>query len=402
MSSPTAVSAPLAPREKRRRAPRELEIMLFKETSELIVRSLPYKQDGFAEGDATEYNRQFIEVLDELRLEVQEKGIDLRESKGDYLARLRDLGEQAYAQFFPDEAQKAIGREDGREYRQRGLRLTLKVPPTLSLLWELLYAGDDPLNAALDPECFWGFRYLLGRTYIGIEDPPDYIPLRAGAFSASHAGLKFPEKEVEALEGYLRDLCQRLGLKVSVGQLEESLAVGAVTTDGFISLLTSNDFRYGIIHFACHCENDPAKGANQAYLRLTAHGTELAVALGKLQAVRAKYRLMHRPFVFLNACDSGTPGHLLQMLTFPTGMLRFGAGGVIATACTMPDEFASEFARHFYHELLRGPHDRGPPEVYIGEALLATRRHFLKKYENPLGLAYGLYAHANPELLLED
>jgi hypothetical protein len=30
----------------------------------------------------------------------------------------------------------------------------------------------------------------------------------------------------------------------------------------------------------------------------------------------------------------------------------------------------------------------------IGEALQATRKYFIEKYNNPLGLAYGLYSPA--------
>jgi hypothetical protein len=401
MSNPTTVVTPLSPREKRQRAPSALPIIFFKQTFDLYIKTLSWKQEGAAQGDVANYNKQFIDVLDDLRLEVQEQGIDVRGSKVNYLNRLRELGQQAYAQFFPFAAQEAIEREDEREYLKRGLSVTFTVPPEWSLLWEMLYAGGDSLCPEVEPNRFWGFRYQLGRTYHGI-DTPEHISLHEGAFSGSHDGLKFPKEEVQELEECLRAICEQLGLKVSMVLLDQALAIEAPTATGFIRLLASNEFRYGIIHFACHCEDDPEKGANQAYLRLTAAGKELRVSLGELQAAQPKHRLVYRPFVFLNACDSSTQGHLLQVLTFPTGMLRFGAGGVIATACAMPDNFASAFARHFYRQLLRRPQDDSPPELYIGEALLATRLHFLETYGNPLGLAYGLYAVPNPELRLTD
>src|SRR5262245_10062061 len=113
MSNATATVASLGPRERRRRAPSAVPIMFFKQTLDLYVKTLSWKQEGAAEGDVASYNKQLIEVLDDLRLDVQQRNdIDLRGSNGDYLDRLRDLGQQAYAQFFPEGAQQAIERED--------------------------------------------------------------------------------------------------------------------------------------------------------------------------------------------------------------------------------------------------------------------------------------------------
>ena len=120
------------------------------------------------------------------------------------------------------------------------------------------------------------------------------------------------------------------------------------------------------------------------------------------------------PFVFLNACGTATPGHLLQTMSFPNEILGFGASGVIATACTMPDNFASSFAVEFYRRLLnmtREKNDEGTlvdvvrpfaaTTIDIGEAMLQTRLHFLRKHNNPLGLAYGLYAVPYQQLLID-
>jgi hypothetical protein len=126
---------------------------------------------------------------------------------------------------------------------------------------------------------------------------------------------------------------------------------------------------------------------------------DLEIELEKLLAWE-EYGFQNRPFVFLNACESATPGKLLQTLSFPTGMLKFGAGGVIATACTVPDNFASAFASKFYEFLLTKLEKN--ISVNIGEVLLETRLYFLHNFNNPLGLAYGLYALSNQELRLMD
>ena len=78
-----------------------------------------------------------------------------------------------------------------------------------------------------------------------------------------------------------------------------------------------------------------------------------------------------------------------------------GAAAVIATVCPVPDLFAAEFAKVFYTFFLRGQEETDPETgrkrlrtLTIGEALHATRWHFLRQHNNPLGLAYGLYSSA--------
>lgn len=128
---------------------------------------------------------------------------------------------------------------------------------------------------------------------------------------------------------------------------------------------------------------------------------EVQLSLGKFNTLARKHRgFGKRPLIFMNACESATPLHLLQSLNLPTAMLNFGAGSVIATACTLPDNFASAFAAEFYRRLLSKPLTE--EQAYIGEALLQTRLHFMTKpYRNPLGLAYGMYALSNQWLRLD-
>ena len=116
--------------------------------------------------------------------------------------------------------------------------------------------------------------------------------------------------------------------------------------------------------------------------------------------------------MFLNACESSTPTANFQTITFPTGMLDFGAGSVVATACVVPDRFAAAFAREFYNRLLlletQQTDQQGQPATSapaplrrnISEALLQTRLYFLDTYDNPLGLAYGLYAVSDQQFNL--
>jgi hypothetical protein len=93
--------------------------------------------------------------------------------------------------------------------------------------------------------------------------------------------------------------------------------------------------------------------------------------------------------VFLNACGSA---HLdpADPASFPELFLEDGFDflGVIGTEATIPEQFAREFAKRFYHCLFKG--------YDIGHALLTSRWQMLRQYGNPLGILYTLYAE--PEL----
>jgi hypothetical protein len=373
--------------------------MLFPGVPSLIIDTMQFPLT-FGEGDVDDFNQQFMQILEDLRRDVQKKGVNLSAYDHDYLERLRDVGKAAYNKVLPPTARNRIAELETQE-QKRGLSLTFKTPPASHLFWEMLYAGK-PFDVESDQ--FWGFRYPLGRTFWEIK-APDRVWLQAGVFSAIHDGLQFSRQEVEQLAQHLTATGQRLGLKLTLHLLEQIIPANILSVERLLELFHSSEFCYGIVHFACHTENPKRAGATQAYLSFTAHKNRLEMCLGKLVAWE-EYGFVHRPFVFLNACGSATPGHLLQTLNFPTGVLNFGAGGVIATACTIPDNFASAFASELYKRLLK--HDEKGKEGQhlvwsdIGEALLETRLYFLNEYNNPLGLAYGLYAVSNQQLRLID
>ena len=75
---------------------------------------------------------------------------------------------------------------------------------------------------------------------------------------------------------------------------------------------------------------------------------------------------------------------------FVRRFMQSGARGVIATECDVPDAFAAAFVRPFYDRVLAGER--------FGRALLATRRHFLDRYRNPVGLLYAAYMSLDTRL----
>jgi hypothetical protein len=82
-------------------------------------------------------------------------------------------------------------------------------------------------------------------------------------------------------------------------------------------------------------------------------------------------------------------------LSFPRAWINYGAAAVIATLCPVPDDFALAFSRHFYGLVLGGGRAGN-----LAEALLEARRHFMREYNNPLGLAYVLYARKETQVVL--
>jgi|GEM_PF-1535564 len=365
----------------------------------------------FAEGDIHAFNEKFIAILENLRIDVQKEGIDLNNYQHNYLTQLRDLGQTAYNKILPAAASQFLKNKE-QEEQQRGLSLTFLTPATFSFFWEMLYAGS-PFGVA--KEQFWGFRYPIGRTYWGEIDFPDRIRLQQGIFSAIHHKLKHSRQEIEQIKQHLYKACQLLKLQLTLELLEQHLPAQSLCIETLLELFHDENFKYGMIHFACHCLNSLHASAAETYLSLTVHEEKLEIRLEKLLAW-ADYGFQNRPFVFLNACESATPGKLLQTLNFPTEMLNFGAGGVIATACIIPDNFASAFASKFYEilfnkfsEILFNQLAMDVPVnigevllVDIGEVLLETRQFFLNEYNNPLGLAYGLYALSNQQLWLAE
>jgi hypothetical protein len=385
----------LQPKPRRTDARRYLPVVLFNGAPSpmFFVETTPMFHT-FATGDIKGFNEQFIGILNKLGGDVQRLGVDLRDYNHDYIERLRTKGLAAYNHFIPEQMEQYIQGLD-QEERNRGLQLTFTVSPETSLFWEMLYDGS-PLGKVCS-EHFWGFRYSIGRNYLNVK-PHEYIAIQKGVFCSVHQQLEYSMQEAERLSKWIKEVCERFGLNLTSRLLDEHTTVDGLSTETIIGLFNSEDFSYGVVHFACHYSSPADDGATQAYLSVTTHEKEMDISLENLICFQKK-GFRRNPFVFVNACSSATPQHLLETITLPNTLLKFGAGGVIATACTIPDNFASAFASEFYQRLLNKT--TVDTRANISEALLDTRLHFLRKYNNPLGLAYGLYAGSKQELCLK-
>jgi CHAT domain-containing protein len=266
----------------------------------------------------------------------------------------------------------------------------------------------------LKKDDFWGFRFPIGQVYSKAKMVTE-LRLADGVFASAYSALPHAAEELDLIRHKLVAIKQRLNRDIAFTSLDElaqeifgdeadSDQRGQRLLMHFLEL----HFRYGLVHFACHCENPPLPGAvNTAPVASLARlvlmtakpEKEARLCLNVLDSMAAeKMQFQHRPLVFLNACESDTSLASLQSLNFPKTFIDFGAGGVVATHCTMPDNFAAAFSAHFYNQLLGKPMDE---ESYIGEALLETRRYFLYERNIPLGLAYGQYTMSDQYLEIE-
>jgi hypothetical protein len=365
-------------------------------------------------GDVVTQNQDLVQVLEDMRKDVQglalvDNGRDIKPLDSGvcktYLRRLREIGLSIYG-FLPGEVGETIAKiEQKASKRNQKLSLDIRFPPEMAFLWEMVYTG--PPAGPVEEQSFWGFCFPIGNLYWDTI-LANSVALGSGIFASAHGKLSHSAEELEAIRQELDALKRRLKLQVrsifldehSPHILEEGLDEEELS-ERLLCFFHHEDFSYGMVHFACHCENPVGESVLNAKLKLTAQDKALTVRLRKFQNfATSDLGFLNEPLVFLNACESGTPLHLLQSANFPQTLINFGAGGVIATNCTMPDNFASAFAAQFYQRLLSMPSDE-EYEARIGEALLRTRLFFLRERNIPLGLAYSLYTYSNQSLAVQ-
>jgi CHAT domain-containing protein len=139
-------------------------------------------------------------------------------------------------------------------------------------------------------------------------------------------------------------------------------------------------------HFAVHGISDPT--ANRQHLIL--EGNKRLTVTALVGAYRCGEVPPRFSFVFLNACQVGTPGSELgEVAGFPGGLVRGGVTGVVAPLWDVDDELAYAGAVRFYENVF----DKGKS---VAEALREWRRDYGKGPTTPI--AYTFYGHPNLKL----
>ncbi len=310
------------------------------------------------------------------------------------------------------------------------------------ILWEMMYEGSQ--LGEPDWKRFWGFS--VPTTHWVNQSRAPRIDLQYGCFSAIDETLEFAEQEARLLNEQLRpdipkgSLAENLRGRVEkelrghldaddkvdawlrecpkgtwlAHYLDEWVATGGDEDtksydadqwkEGALADVLKQSHKYDLIHFACHCE--PEEDTEfLTYLDWTVGGEpmSLEVTLLTTPELRQEVKSLDQrgPLVFLNACGTAQQGKSYEAPGFPRKWIDCsGALAVVATLCPVPDYFAHAFSRQFYHFLLGIEEKKGdggsgratPRYPHVADALLATRRYFMEQYNNPLGLAYVLYA----------
>ncbi len=387
---------------------------LFRVTNQLLDRPRNPNSPNFAE--QIEQAMRFSDVESRTLLNrLRKLGYSLRqELSGDMAQELRNLG----FVINSEDAPAALSFVEGAN---------------APILWEMMYEGE--FEGTADWRQFWGFATPIAH-WLRKNRPPR-VELQRGFYSAINTDLPFADQEVAMVAAHFGDSLPRVDLagmfaeKVKGEQhqllsmddaqvnqwweeckgrwlerfLEQKVAAtpgtdaGEWVKDRLIDALRGC-LDCDVIHFACHSTPH----------QVTPFLSNFEVAVGGLRFPLEPAHMTaawknagaspkdRGSLVFLNACSTSAQDAAHKPPVFPSKWIEGQhAVAVIGTLCPVPDFFAHEFAVKFYEILFRGVRSLDDSEDAryrsIAEALLETRRHFMRPpYNNPLGLAYVLYA----------
>jgi hypothetical protein len=268
---------------------------------------------------------------------------------------------------------------DGLRPIRLQLRQLLDSADTLSILqivsddiflpWQLIYMNDGREES--NPDLFWGMHLQIEQTL------------------ATGLGLRLnPARQpVEPITAYVNS-----GLPQATLNMHRQVLTNFRNKESeLLEDLKKLDNRSAALYFYCHAEYN-SKDAQQSWIELT--DRRARVTLGTLRDTtrvdpvsQAQIEFKSAPLVFLNACHSGEMDSALYQ-SFVGFMLRDKkAGGVVGTETQMPAYFATAVAVEFWARAQTG--------APIGQILLDLRRHYWKKFNNPLAFLYSLYANAD-------
>ncbi|WP_375384240.1 CHAT domain-containing protein [uncultured Microbacterium sp.] len=237
--------------------------------------------------------------------------------------------------------------------------------------WPLMYLTDRFDPATLSWDDFIGMRHVVEQIPMAeiravppatsIESTPD---MSVRVLYNDSIDDTMPSKPVAAQRVYW----EARGVALTEGTAVDDLVKTALATSATDKVL----------YLYCHAE--AAADSDASTLIFT--GSQ-SVTLGQLQVFAPlEDALPSHPLVFINACESGTltPDFYDGFVPY---FLAKGARGVIGTECKTPGLFASEWGKAFFDEFFAGKP--------LGQVVLDLRRRFLKDFNNPLGLLYGVH-----------
>lgn len=263
-----------------------------------------------------------------------------------------------------------------------GTRISIQITSEdFFLPWELIYPLDP--QSALSYEHFWGMNYVISRIIVRDFQPGCFVPPDIPVDTIPRLGLltyaDLPGVSTGEVPFFERLHCDN---KVQLFKLRSLDPDKKQEEFKEFKAFWSNELN--LAHFACHAVyKDGAPDLSHLML-----SQEFPITLMDMEVYGVVTN--NHPLIVMNACETGNLNPLYTS-HFAAAFLKYGARGVVATECAVPDTFASSFAEQLYTHLLAGKP--------LGESLLATRRYFWKKQKDPSGLLYSMYAAPNIRLV---
>jgi hypothetical protein len=296
-------------------------------------------------------------------------------------AKLRLLAETGYYAF-----KKVFSDPNVRVFMKSILTLGTRISIQITtedffLPWELLYpvSLDEPLSY----QHFWGMNYVISRIIVRDFQPGCFVPPNIPIDTIPRLGLltytKLPGVSTGEIPFFDRLHSDN---KLHLFKLR-SLDPNKKQTE-FKEFQAFWSHELNLAHFACHAVYEDG-APDMSHLMLS---DEFPITLMDMEVYGVV--TSNHPLIVMNACETGNLNPLYTS-HFAAAFLKYGARGVVATECAVPDDFAARFAEQLYTRLLAGKP--------LGESLLATRRYFWKKHNDPSGLLYSMYAAPNIRLV---
>jgi hypothetical protein len=320
--------------------------------------------------DLLALNKQLQEAVSEVAAENMEDWTPTSEELDELLSPLAEVGHYAFKQVFGHHDALAVI----QELLSLGQPISIQVASEdFFLPWELLYPVrmDEPLAF----QHFWGMNYITSRVIVQEARPGAFVSPIISVAQRPRLGLltycglpSVTAKEIpffEKLHGAGRIALFKLRNLDPAKKREEFKEFKGFWSNAF-----------NLAHFACHAFYDDPPNLSRILL-----SDEFPISLQDLEVYGIT--INGHPLIVMNACETGNLNPLYTSY-FAAAFLKYGARGVVATECAVPDAFAADFAQQLYTHLLAGEP--------LGESLLAARRYFLEKYHNPSGLLYSMYA----------
>jgi hypothetical protein len=325
------------------------------------------------ERDLLSTNQQMRLAMEEVASKAARSEIVDREQLLEALRPLAELGYLAFKRVFGKDGETVQELLALLLSESQGRAICMEVSSDdFFFPWELMYPVS-PARGPIDINNFWGTRYVIARILTrGL--PGQFIQPRIDATAKPLVAL-LAQKDLGSVvskEIPYFELLEKSG-KIRLSRLDD---LNPAERDEGMQKFRDFCFRSSdLFHFAGHASyEDPP---DLSYFVVT---EKFSISLRDLELYEITD--LDRPFVFLNACETGNLNPLYTAC-FARALFERGARGVLATGCLIPDTFAAEFSKHLYAGLLKGES--------IGQCLLDVRQLLLNEMLDPCGLFYSLY-----------